>query len=256
MEQSLILEICKTAAINASIAIMEVYNRDFSVEYKDDKSPVTEADKKADAIIRKELSTSFPTYAILSEETADDLSRINNDYCFIVDPLDGTKGFVARNGEFTVNIALAYKQRSIVGVVLIPLTGEIYFASKETGAFYQNGEKTEKIHVSALTEGLRMVRSKNHSCPEELNIANRPEVAESVQTGSSIKGCFVAHGKADIYYRFGPTSHWDTAAMQCVVEQAGGIFRALDKSEILYNTVNIRNAKGFFAVNCEGNIWI
>ena len=141
------LKIMLEAGKKAREKIMEIYNNGFTVEIKSDNSPVTQADKQADQIIRNTLKDHFPQYAILTEESNDDLSRLDNDYCFIVDPVDGTKDFVAKNGEFATNIALAYKHEIVVGVVFIPAKGDIYYALKGEGAYhiYPNGE-TKRIH--------------------------------------------------------------------------------------------------------------
>ena len=123
------------AGREASKNIMKYYNEGFHTEYKDDDSPVTEADKTSDVLIRNILSKAFPKYAFLTEESRDDKSRLNNDYVFIIDPLDGTEDYVHKDGEFTTNIALAYKHEIVVGVVAIPMTGEIYYAVKGEGAY-------------------------------------------------------------------------------------------------------------------------
>ena len=136
------------AGVNAIEGILRIYNSNFEVEIKEDESPVTLADKNADKVIRDILHANFQTYDFLTEESTDDLSRLNNDYVWIVDPVDGTKDFVARDGGFTTNIALAYKHEAVVGVVVVPLTGEIYFAAKGLGAFYRKDGVTTKIHVN------------------------------------------------------------------------------------------------------------
>ncbi len=242
-------------AQKACDAIMEIYNTNFDVELKKDQSPLTQADRKSNDIITKGLAQRFPDYAILSEESKDDLSRLDNDYCFIVDPLDGTKEFVKRNGEFTVNIALAYKHRSVYGLVAVPVTGEFFTAQKGIGAFYRKDGKTSNLTVSDRTEGLVMVASRSHPS-EELRIAmeiNEERLGDTINVGSSLKGCMIAKGIADIYYRFGLTSEWDTAAMQCVVEEAGGVFKNMDDSDMVYNREDILNRKGFYILNNRAN---
>ena len=245
------LEVAKKAAVLAGEAIMEVYgNEDFSVKYKSDDSPLTEADKRANDIIVEMLKSEFPDYAILSEESADDKSRLDNDYCFIVDPLDGTKEFIKRNGQFTVNIALAYKNKSVMGVIYVPVTKTLYYAAHGFGSYC--GE--DRIKVSDRAENLRMVMSSSHSHPDEQRLIEKYNITEFVKMGSSLKGCLVAEAKADVYYRFNPTMEWDTAAMQCIAEQAGAIFRQMDGTDMLYNRENSLNDRGFYVVNLEGNV--
>jgi 3'(2'), 5'-bisphosphate nucleotidase len=250
------LELAKTAAVLAGDAIMEVYGTDnFNVEFKDDKSPLTEADKRANEIIVDMLKAEFSDYAILAEESEDDKSRLNNDYCFIVDPLDGTKEFIKRNGQFTVNIALAYKHKSVMGVIYVPTANELFYAAENFGSYYEtNGNPPKKLNVSGRISNIRMVMSSSHSHPDEQRLIEKYNITEFVKMGSSLKGCLIAKGEAEIYYRFNPTMEWDTAAMQCIAEQAGAIFRQADGEEMLYNRENSLNGKGFFVVNCEKNI--
>lgn len=260
MSQKQILETIKFLAVEAGKIIMDIYQTDFEVDYKEDESPLTMADRNANALIVKGLEEAFPEYAILSEEMKDDKSRRENDYCFIVDPLDGTKEFVKRNGQFTVNIALVYQQHPVVGVIYVPVTKDLYYASKEEGAFKQDGKSKEikKLKVTNKTEALIWVGSKSHSGEKEkcLIDAHANQISEIISAGSSLKGCMVAEQKADVYYRFGLTCEWDTAAMQCIVEQAGAVFRQMDHSEMLYNRENTLNEKGFYIVNRKENIWV
>ena len=144
------LEVALEAAIKVVPTILEIYNsNNLGVEIKDDNSPVTKADKAADKLIREYLSKYFPSYALLTEESVDDKSRLTNDYVWIVDPIDGTKEYVAHSGEFTVNIGLAYKHEPVLGVIVIPVTGEVYYALKGKGSFYQKDGKITKIHVNS-----------------------------------------------------------------------------------------------------------
>lgn len=255
------LEICKEAAVKAGVAILDVYENadDFMVEYKSDNSPLTMADKKANQIIVDILSKEFPNYAILSEEGKDDLKRLHNDYCFIVDPLDGTKEFIKRNGQFTVNIALAHKHKSVLGVIYVPVTGELYFACEGYGAYRKlSGEELQRIHVSDNmgTDNLRVVESSSHGCEQMDALVEKYKLKKLVNKGSSLKGCMIAAGEADVYFRFNPTMEWDTAAMQCIVEEAGGIFSQMDHSRMLYNRENSLNDRGFYIVNRKENILV
>ncbi len=240
----------------AGEAIIKVYNQDFDVEYKEDQSPLTLADKRSNEVIVEGLKKAFPTYSILSEEFSDDESRLQNDWCWIVDPLDGTKEFVKKNGEFTVNIALAYQHRVVLGVIYVPVTGEVYYAVKGQGAYYEKNGKVQAIRVSDAVEQIRLVCSRSHPSErlQKLIEANKDLISEIISAGSAIKGCLIAKGGAEVYYRFGPTMEWDTAAMQCIAEEAGGIFRQMDGSEMLYNRKNSLNEKGFYIINREENL--
>ena len=244
------------AAVLAGGAIMGVYSAgDFAVEFKKDSSPLTRADRRANEIIVSMLRDKFPDYAILAEESEDDMSRLDNDYCFIVDPLDGTKEFIKRNDQFTVNIALAYKRRAVMGVIYIPVTKELYYAMEGGGAFYRaDGAEPVQISVSDRTDDIRMVRSLSHESEELDRLIEKHNISNCIRIGSAVKGCLIARGEADVYYRYGPTMEWDTAAMQCIVEQAGGIFRQMDGAEMLYNRRNPINDKGFYIVNRAENV--
>ncbi|MDO4166944.1 MAG: 3'(2'),5'-bisphosphate nucleotidase CysQ [Eubacteriales bacterium] len=259
MDQKKILEVIKKLAVEAGDIILKIYETDFTVNYKEDASPLTMADKNANAHIVKGLAEHFPEYAILSEELKDDGTRRENDYCFIVDPLDGTKEFVKRNGQFTVNIALAYRQHPVVGVIFVPVTGDLYYASTEAGAYKQDGKTGEitRLQVSDKTQQLIWVGSKSHSGEKEgaLIEKHKDEIAEVISAGSSLKGCLVAEKRADVYYRFGLTCEWDTAAMHCIAEAAGAVVKQLDHTELLYNRENTLNDKGFYIVNRAENVW-
>ncbi len=252
--------LCETARA-AGERIMEIYNQDFTVSYKDDRSPLTEADTAADALIRQELTERYPDCAILSEESADNPDRLNNPRCFVVDPLDGTKEFVKKNGEFTVNIAFTYGGKSIAGAVYAPAQDRLYYAAKGMGAYACTGEcvccaEKDRIHVSDRREALRIVTSRSHLDGETTDLIerNKDKIAETVGVGSSLKGCRIAEGSAEGYYRPGCTMEWDTAAMQCVIEEAGGLFRQLDDDTVMrYNRTNTVNDKGFYILNSADN---
>ncbi|MCR4740297.1 MAG: 3'(2'),5'-bisphosphate nucleotidase CysQ [Lachnospiraceae bacterium] len=245
------LEISKKCAVEAGKAIMEVYRdeKGFEITKKEDSSPLTAADMASNAIITKALRTAFPDYAILSEEEKDNKQRLNKDLCFVVDPLDGTKEFIKRNGQFTVNIALSYKHRTVMGVIYVPATGEMYYAAKGLGAYRTADGITEKIAVSDRKEDIRLVASSSHGSDRLEELIERYDIKNIVKIGSSLKGCLVAKGDAEVYFRYNPTMEWDTAAMQCIVEEAGGVFRQMDDSEMLYNRENSLNDKGFYACN-------
>lgn len=250
---SKVLEIAKHLTIEAGKIILEVYSKDFSVDYKDDQSPVTEADQKANTFIVQALSQAYPECAILAEESQDNPERLINQWCFIIDPLDGTKEFIKRNGEFTVNVALAFRGKPVMGVIGIPVTGELYYAVKGMGAFYEKNGQNQKITVSSRTEDIRMMVSRSHQSDRLLALIEKNGIKNIASVGSAIKGCLIARGEAEVYYRFGHTMEWDTAAMQCIVEEAGGVFRQMDDSEMTYNRVNSLNEKGFYVLNHPAN---
>ena len=245
-----------SAAIEAGIAaiegILKIYHTDFDVEIKDDNSPVTLADKNADKVIREILHKRFPEYAFLTEETDDDKSRLENDFVWIVDPVDGTKDFVAKDGGFTTNIALAYKHEAVVGVVVVPLTGEVYYAAKGMGAFYQKDGVTKQIHVNDKLDNLTVYKSVFHSKQneEEMYKKHANKIAKIEKWGSALKPCRIAQGLGELSYRLSDgTKEWDTAASQVIVEQAGGIFLDTNKKRIMYNREDVYNRDGYIICN-------
>ncbi|AFM43125.1 3'-phosphoadenosine 5'-phosphosulfate (PAPS) 3'-phosphatase [Desulfosporosinus acidiphilus SJ4] len=211
MNLETLMEEFYTLAIKAGTEIQKIYETNFNIEVKEDKSPLTFADRKSNEIIMTGLKANYSEYAILSEESRDDKSRLVNDFCFIVDPLDGTKEFINRNGQFTVNIALAYKHKIIIGVIYVPVTGDLYFASKDYGSYIekvQNGEislEKRRLQFTDKVENLIMVSIKSHSSEKDVKLieVNNDKIKETVSAGSSLKGCLVASGEADVYYRFG-----------------------------------------------------
>ncbi len=252
--------VCCEVAVVAGQKIMEIYAdeaRFQNVQYKADNSPLTMADTAANEIIVAVLAKQFPEMAILSEEGKDDLARLDNPYCFVVDPLDGTKEFIKRNGQFTVNIALAHHHKVVMGVIYVPASKELYFASAGNGAFYTDAAgNTTQIHVSDETDlsKVRLVMSGSHGCAEMEALIEKYQFKHFIRMGSSLKGCLVAKGEAELYYRHNPTMEWDTAAMQCIVEEAGATFKQMDGSEMLYNRENSLNDKGFYIVNSLANV--
>ncbi|MCL2097062.1 MAG: adenylyl-sulfate kinase [Oscillospiraceae bacterium] len=260
-----IIETSVYAAYDAGKIILGVYKKDFAdyIKYKDDNSPLTEADEKSNNLICERLKKYSPYIDMLTEESADNKSRLENKFCFIIDPLDGTKEFVKKNGEFTVNIGLAYNNESIMGVVYAPYLNKLYYAAKNHGAYavdlnediFRLFDENAKIKVSGRTEDLIVVKSRSHSDErtEVLLEKNRRKIKSLKDIGSSLKGCMIAAGLADIYYRFGYTMEWDTCAMQCVVEEAGGVFVQGDFSEMTYNREDSLNRNGFVILNRIGN---
>jgi 3'(2'), 5'-bisphosphate nucleotidase len=252
------LAVAKEAAILAGEKILEYYYSDFEVEYKSDDSPLTCADRAADEVIQEILLRDFPEISILSEESSDDLKRLEESLLWVVDPLDGTKEFIHHTNEFTVNIALVKDGHPVVGVVYVPVTEELYYASIGNGSFYEVNEELRKNRVSDRTEKLRLLSSKYHKSDDFLDLLedHAKHISSVESVGSSLKGCMIARGIAEAYYRFGYTSEWDTAAVQLVAEEAGGVFRQLDHTEMTYNRVDVLNRKGFYIVNKEENILV
>ncbi len=244
------------AGLKAKEGILKYYHEGFDVEIKSDDSPVTQADKNADKEIREYLHKLFPDYAFLTEESDDDLSRLNNDYVWIVDPVDGTKDFVAKDDQFTTNIALAYKHEVVVGVVVLPARNEYYYASKGNGAFHHYDGKDVKIHVNNKTSNLTVLCSRHHVNDKELKLIadNSNKITKKETYGSAMKPCRIAEGLAEITFRCSSgTKEWDTAASQIVVEEAGGYFLNAEGKRIMYNRVDVYNRDGYEVVNVMEN---
>ena len=254
------LEIAVKAAVEGGAAIMEIYSQDdLGVEYKDDKSPLTLADKKCNDVINSYLVKTM--HPIISEENRqlDYEERKDWDTCWIVDPLDGTKEFVKRNGEFTVNIALIKQGKPILGVIYVPDTKELYVAdvvSKTAGKFTLQEHKVivkdldiEANTISPINKNLELVRvvgSRSHMNEATESFVNSLssvyEKVDIVSKGSSLKFCLVAEGKADVYPRFAPTMEWDTAAGQAICEAVGlQVISKETDAPLLYNKENLLN---------------
>lgn len=253
------LETALKAANSVRELILDIYNSsDIGVEIKDDNSPVTKADKAADKKIREILSGAFPLYSLLTEESVDDKSRLNNDYVWIVDPIDGTKEFVAKNDEFCVNIGLSYKQRAVLGVILIPVTGEIYYAVKGEGAFYKKNKDVDpiKIHCSSKSKNLTALTSRFHINDEEQAMIKKHSdiITSQKELGAALKGCAIAKGEAEISFRFSQnTKEWDTCAMQIILEEAGGYLLRPSGEPIMYNRLDVYNRDGYIICNKREN---
>lgn len=254
MDLKPLLETAKIAAKNAAVEILKIYESgDFSIEAKSDDSPLTLADKASHQAIVAELEkTSIP---ILSEEGAkiEYSERKDWEYFWMIDPLDGTKEFIKKNGEFTVNIALIHGGKSILGVVQVPVKEELYYAISGQGAFKDSQEETKEITVNTVDmsdQGLKVVASRSHlneDTQQFMDGLNNPEI---VSMGSSLKLLAVAEGKADLYPRFAPTMEWDTAAAQAVVEAAGGTVTLKGSdSPVVYNKEDLLNP--YFLVSCR-----
>jgi 3'(2'), 5'-bisphosphate nucleotidase len=244
VEQALV-EIVRAIAERAGREILEVYGTDFDVSRKSDASPVTEADQRAErlilAAIRREIGEEYP---IVAEEAVDagDIPEVAGRPFWLVDPLDGTKQFVKRQGEFTVNIALIEDRRPLLGVVHAPALKSTYWGSP-LGAFATaDGEAVRPIACRPMpASGVVAVASRSHRNPETDAFLARYDLAESISAGSSIKFCLVAAGKADVYPRTGRTMEWDTAAGHAVLRFAGGSVTDMAGHKLLYAKPGFEN---------------
>jgi 3'(2'), 5'-bisphosphate nucleotidase len=246
-------------AREAGRAILEVYASSFSVQEKADSSPLTEADLRSEKLILAGLRRIAPEIPVLSEETGQSAwaVRRNWSHLWVVDPLDGTKEFVQRNGEFTVNIALVDNHRPVLGIVHAPALERDYFACEGIGAFRSDARAAGRpIRVSRRGSGaVRVVGSRSHRGSSLDGFLSRVGAHELVEVGSSLKLCLVAEGSADVYPRLGPTCEWDTAAGQCVLEQAGGQVLKLDGEPLEYNREDTLNPN-FVGFGDAGTDWL
>jgi len=231
-----------TIAKEAGSAIMQVYKQDFEVEYKQDSSPLTLADKRANDIIEDGLNQLSINFPILSEEGKETPyeDRKHWEYFWLVDPLDGTKEFVKKNGEFTVNIALICKDTPVLGVVYAPALDICYWAKQDEGAF-KDGQKLP-LKTDSQRNTYKIVASRSHMSDETQAFIDAIDIdidkeKELISIGSSLKICLVAEGEADIYPRLGPTMEWDTGAAHAIVNESGGQLNDQKNNNVLkYNT--------------------
>lgn len=241
-------EVAKIAK-KAGDAIMKIYDNsdNFQVQHKADESPLTIADQAANEVICHHLENLALKYPIISEEnkSIDFEERKKYIHYWLVDPLDGTKEFIKRNGEFTVNIALIENQRPVLGVVYAPVLEEMYFAVKGEGAFLEKENKTIQLHASRFSKqdkNLGVVCSRSHLNEATQNFVDELDQPELVAQGSSLKFLILAKGEAHLYPRLAPTMEWDTGAAQIVLEEAGGkVLHAETKNPLLYNKENLLN---------------
>jgi len=253
------LRIAIDASIDAGNEIMKVYESDFDVELKSDDSPLTLADKNANEVINSYLiKTGIP---IISEENAQTDYEIRKEWttCWIVDPLDGTKEFVKRNGEFTVNIALVKNGKPVLGVIYVPFTKKLYFADALKKAAYSYQMPSKDVSIEHILESakkikdfkeedaiIKVVGSRSHMNQETTdyvdNLKLKFDKVEVVSKGSSLKFCLVAEGLADVYPRFAPTMEWDTAAAHAICKAVGvSVARTDADEELMYNKENLLN---------------
>lgn len=250
---------CVNIARGAGEKILEIYNAGFEVQEKDDKSPLTDADMASHNAIVDALGKLTPDIPILSEESAklpfEERQKWHT--YWLVDPLDGTREFIKRNGEFTVNIALIRDHKSIIGVINVPVLDIDYFAWQDGGCFKaEKGQAATPISVKKLNgEKLVIAGSRSHGSEEMQTYMKNIGDADLLSMGSSLKFCLVAEGKADLYPRLGLTSEWDTAAAHCIVEQAGGFVTKTDMSALEYNTKDSLLNPFFFVFGDDSMDW-
>jgi 3'(2'), 5'-bisphosphate nucleotidase len=240
------MDVLERLAVTAGKAVMEIYHTDFSVDHKADHSPLTLADMRSHRIIADGLHESYPDIPVLSEEGKSISYAERKQWnCFwLVDPLDGTKEFIKRNDDFTVNIALIVQQEPVIGVVYVPALDDLYLADVRNGCCYRHfrGSQTRLTVPQATPNGpLRIVQSRSHPSDELEAFIRRLPATVSVLRGSSLKFCTVATGEADLYPRLGPTWEWDTAAGHAVVTAAGGVVVDLEGNPLHYNKETLLN---------------
>ncbi len=253
------IEDIKNIAIEAGKAVMEIYNKDFSVEYKDSQSPLTEADLKSNELICNELDRLYTNIPIMSEENKQVSYDVRKDweYYWCIDPIDGTKEFIKKNDEFTINIALIYKDTPVLGVVYAPAINKLYYAKKGQGAHLEvlgtkcevlSKDKLPLLYNNDLSKQVTVVASRSHMSDETQkfvdNLALNTKSLILVSKGSSLKICMVATGEADIYPRLASTMEWDTAAADAIVREVGKMSYEYNSSivvPIMYNKKRLMN---------------
>lgn len=238
-----IIEICKYAGDS----ILEIYNKDYKIEKKSDNSPITDADRAANEIIEKRLLQEYPTIPIISEESKlEDFSKRKDwEMFWLVDPIDGTKDFIKKSGEFTINIALIKNREPILGVVFAPALDLLYFAEKGKGAFKKEGKDLVRLPIKKdLNSPLQACISRSHPCEQTSNFIKSIEdefgKVENVSVGSSLKFCFLAEGKIDLYPRLVNLKEWDIAASAAILLESKMRFVDFDhRKPILFNSADL-----------------
>lgn len=233
-------------AYRAGEAILAIYNSGKSLEVlvKDDHTPLTIADQESNQIITSGLRDLFPAIPVLSEEGSSVPYEVRKawTYYWCVDPLDGTKEFIYRRDDFTVNIALIHINRPLLGIIYAPAYGVMYYGSHETGGWSKKGnEDWKRLYAEGNVKGWTAIGSRSHASTEEMELLKSYPVVRNIAAGSSLKFCRIAEGAAHIYYRHGATMEWDTAAGQAIVESSGAIMTGADGSEFLYNKPSLKN---------------
>ena len=255
MDHRALLDLACRAVREAATPILEIYGSDFAVRSKDDRTPVTLADERAEAIILARLRREAPDIPVIAEEeTAAKGAGAAPPVFWLVDPLDGTREFIQRNGEFTVNVGLIEHHRPVLGAVLVPVSGVLYAARGPGTATRQAGDAAPEPITArrAPARGAIVAHSRSHADENQIAayVATLPEAARRIM-GSSAKFCLLAAGEADYYPRFGTTMEWDTAAGQAVLEAAGGRVLTLEGAPLAYGKPQFRNPH-FIATGVAG----
>lgn len=251
-----ILKAMISACTKASKEIMEIYNRDFKINIKEDNSPVTEADLASNKIIKKELSV-FDEIGWLSEEDIDNEARFSKDALFIIDPLDGTQDFVNKDGSFGINIALVYHQKPLISVIGVPASNTYAYAIKGKGAFLHQNNKNVRLHVSNRTKDLIIVQSMTHVTRKDNSVVKKHAdlIKEVRKLGASTKAIALANGEVDCSIRYtDKTKEWDVCAPELIVKEAGGIFVTTKGEEFTYNRKDVYNHDGYAMFNQKENM--
>ncbi len=249
------------AAKKAAEVILSIYQTPFEVEIKADDSPVTKADKAADALIREILGEKYPEYGFLTEESQDTKERLTKKAIWIVDPVDGTKEFVSRNGQFTTNIALCVDHEIVAGVIHVPTLGITYAAIKGEGSYRieKDGSKV-RLHVSDRVSKLRAMRSISFfQEKEQAFFASHKEhfEEEMEMVGAALKFGRIAEGNADFFYRGSPfTKEWDVASGDLILTEAGGVMVDLNGKKLRYNREDVYNRDGYVLANKKENLFL
>ncbi len=248
LDDKTIASTMKEAALEAGARIMEIYEAGFEVDSKSDGSPVTEADHAAHAIIATKLGEAFPDIPVVSEEDETSHGSGGSSLFFLVDPLDGTKEFVNRNGEFTVNIAMIEHGVPVLGVVYAPACSRMFYTPARRQACEDRDGSSKPIQArGAPGDGLAALVSRSHPDAKMEAYLEEFTIKDRISAGSSLKFCLIAAGEADIYPRFGRTMEWDTAAGDAVLRAAGGRVLNHDKSALTYGKPGGDNPEGFVA---------
>lgn len=238
------LEALTATVREAGTIALEIYNKPFAVETKADQSPVTQADLAVDKLLYAAISAAFPDVVIVTEEQAQTHRAIAPDTTFfLVDPIDGTREFINKTGEFTINIALIEQGQPVAGIVFAPVQNRFFIGDLENGAFEidQSGSHKRLSVRSCTKERLTAIASRSHRTPETQSFLDNYAIIDCVTAGSSLKFCILAAGEADIYPRFGPTMEWDTAAGHAILKAAGGQVLNIDRTPLIYAKPEFRN---------------
>ncbi len=247
------LEVAKQLAREAGKILSQFYATDTEVQWKGHDDPVTAADRAANEMIVRELQRHFPQDAVLSEEAPDDVARLQKERVWMVDPMDGTKQFIERIGEFAVMIGLAIAGEPRVGVVYNPVTDRLFYAATGLGAYVEEGWSTKRLHVSPLAGVTQMVaaRSRSHHSPTVDRIYALLGIKEGLRSGSvGLKLGLIADGQAHVYINTSTrTSQWDTCGPVAILREAGGCVTDTTGAPLSFNTANVRNLSGIVASN-------